>query len=299
MAKGIGGSGAGFDAPSAGKLGGRNAGRELSSFDRRQAALKAAEERAKRQVIMPVGPRRVGGDGAWRDLPPAIAAAVAAERRRRDNTWCPTELLTQEAAEHPGTSIDAALQAVLDGRFAPYRQAENLKKVETSQGIPQTNKQAEQQQREVVPRRDQGHMQLPQGQASSSGLKKEIAIVGEKNGINITGGGGERPNVSRGDVSISTAAAGLGRKRSRDDVMDVIDLTDDGLENKVNHLLDAPVNHASGGGGGFWNGTRPSEGGTLNAGGEWTCPACTYLNLKPLTLQCEMCWTTRPGPGVS
>lgn len=49
MAKGISGTGAGFDAPSAGKVGGRFIGKgdQLSTFDRRDMALKAAEQRAK------------------------------------------------------------------------------------------------------------------------------------------------------------------------------------------------------------------------------------------------------------
>jgi len=117
MAKGIGGSGAGFDAPAAGKVGGRFIGRgdQLSTFDRREAALKAAEQRAKRQAIMPTGPRKLGGDKTGlRDLPPALAAAAAAERRAVDNRWCPTEQLSQDIEE--GASIHAALQAVLDGR---------------------------------------------------------------------------------------------------------------------------------------------------------------------------------------
>ena len=132
VAKGVGGSGSGFDARSEGKLGGRNAGRELSSFDRRQAAALAAEQRAKRQALMSSGPQKVGGSSSGlRDLPPALAAAAAAERRLKDNTWCPTELLNEQAAgggkDDDDGGVHAALQAILDGRFSTKSRENNNK----------------------------------------------------------------------------------------------------------------------------------------------------------------------------
>jgi hypothetical protein len=67
-------------------------------------ATQAAEQRAKRQRVMP-GVRRLGGDVAtMRGLPPALAAARAAERRAADNKWCPGELLASRGAagQQPG-----------------------------------------------------------------------------------------------------------------------------------------------------------------------------------------------------
>ncbi|GLC38760.1 hypothetical protein PLESTM_000773000 [Pleodorina starrii] len=100
MSRGVGGTGVGFDGPSCGRLG-SHAFIPLHNPEPgrlRDAALKAAEERAKRQRIMPAGPRRLGGgDGAGRTLrryaTPAEAAAAAAERRCSDNRWCPCERL--------------------------------------------------------------------------------------------------------------------------------------------------------------------------------------------------------------
>ncbi|GIL89244.1 hypothetical protein Vretifemale_17094 [Volvox reticuliferus] len=100
MARGVGGTGVGFDGPSCGRLG-SHAFIPLHNPERgrlRDYALKAAEERAKRQRIMPTGPRRLGhgdGDGGHlqRYATPAEAAAAAAERRCRDNRWCPCERL--------------------------------------------------------------------------------------------------------------------------------------------------------------------------------------------------------------
>lgn len=63
IARGISGSGAGFDAPSAGKVGGRFTGRadEVPPHRLRELALQAAEARRKRQAVMPTGPRTTGG----------------------------------------------------------------------------------------------------------------------------------------------------------------------------------------------------------------------------------------------
>lgn len=59
----------------------------LSSL--RQSALAAAENRAKRISLMPSGPRRIGGDTNIKSaLNPIQAAAMAAERRMRDDLWC-------------------------------------------------------------------------------------------------------------------------------------------------------------------------------------------------------------------
>lgn len=86
MAKGITGTGQGFDLP----------GRRLGGFTRyptppslRQNAITAAENRAKRGAILPSGPKRVGGDSTiMSSLSPLQAAAMAAERRVLDDVWC-------------------------------------------------------------------------------------------------------------------------------------------------------------------------------------------------------------------
>ena len=65
IARGISGTGAGFDAPSAGKVGGRFTGRadEVAPHRLRELALQAAEARRKRQAVMTSGPRTTGGLG--------------------------------------------------------------------------------------------------------------------------------------------------------------------------------------------------------------------------------------------
>jgi hypothetical protein len=112
MARGITGTGAGFDARAAGKVGGRFIGKEMPQHVRRDVALKAAEQRARKAAVMPSGGRTLGGDLSLRQAcDPRAAAAAAAERRARDNLWCPSERLQRE--EEAGHDVNAALRAIL------------------------------------------------------------------------------------------------------------------------------------------------------------------------------------------
>ena len=93
-ARGLRGTGAGFDAPSAGRVGGwrprasDGAGAPVPALVRAAAAA-AAERRAARGSIMPAGPRTVGGGSRDRArLSPREAAAAAAARRAADEVWC-------------------------------------------------------------------------------------------------------------------------------------------------------------------------------------------------------------------
>ena len=107
MAKGISGTGQGFDLP----------GRRLGGFSRqptlpslRQTALAAAERRAHNRALLPSGPRRLGGDGSIKAvLSPIQAAAMAAERRLHDDQWCgsksgETDTYVQENVSSSGPS---------------------------------------------------------------------------------------------------------------------------------------------------------------------------------------------------
>ncbi|KAG0467993.1 hypothetical protein HPP92_017321 [Vanilla planifolia] len=86
MAKGISGTGEGFDGP-ARRLGGYT-NRPLPS-SLRQATLAAAQKRARVGALLPSGPRRLGGnDVIMFELSPIQAAAMAAEGRMQDELWC-------------------------------------------------------------------------------------------------------------------------------------------------------------------------------------------------------------------
>ncbi|KAA8527052.1 hypothetical protein F0562_008719 [Nyssa sinensis] len=86
MAKGVSGTGEGFDVPGR-RLGGFSCQPPLSSL--RQTALSAAEKRARLGSLLPSGPKRLGGDNSIMvALSPIQAAAMAAERRLQDDIWC-------------------------------------------------------------------------------------------------------------------------------------------------------------------------------------------------------------------
>lgn len=86
MAKGITGTGQGFDAPGR-RLGGYTLERPLSSL--RQTAVAAAQKQARIGSLLPSGPQRLGGNGdIMTALSPIQAAAMAAERRMYDDLWC-------------------------------------------------------------------------------------------------------------------------------------------------------------------------------------------------------------------
>lgn len=106
MAKGISGTGQGFDL----------SGRRLGGFSRqpplpilRQTALAAAENRARRGALLPSGPQRLGGDNAIRTaLSPIQAAAMAAERRLHDDIWCGSKSTVGETQIHENTSYSGS-----------------------------------------------------------------------------------------------------------------------------------------------------------------------------------------------
>ncbi|KAK2969977.1 hypothetical protein RJ640_008317, partial [Escallonia rubra] len=86
IAKGITGTGQGFDLPGR-RVGGFSRQPPLSSL--RQSALAAAEKRVQHGVLLPSGPKRIGGDSSiMAALSPIQAASMAAERRLHDDVWC-------------------------------------------------------------------------------------------------------------------------------------------------------------------------------------------------------------------
>lgn len=109
MAKGISGTGQGFDARGQ-RLGGYTHNPPPTNL--RAAVLAAAEKRAKGASLMPAGPRRLGGDSdIMKALSPLQAAAMAAERRLRDDLWCAA----------PTTSGSDGLEKAKESEAAPAR----------------------------------------------------------------------------------------------------------------------------------------------------------------------------------
>jgi hypothetical protein len=86
ISKGITGPGQGFDGTGR-RLGGFSVHPPPPSL--RQAALSAAQKRARNGALLPSGPRKLGGNSdIMSALSPVQAAAMAAERRMQDDLWC-------------------------------------------------------------------------------------------------------------------------------------------------------------------------------------------------------------------
>ncbi|KAL4584518.1 hypothetical protein LXL04_009121 [Taraxacum kok-saghyz] len=113
MAKGITGTGRGFDLPGR-RLGGYN--RPQTSSSLRQKALSAAQNRAQMGIVMPAGPHRLGGDSSLRTaLSPIQAAAMAAERRLHDDLWCASkssQSLELSGSSEPSVSISSSEESL-------------------------------------------------------------------------------------------------------------------------------------------------------------------------------------------
>ena len=88
MARGVGGTGAGFDAKGT-RLGHRGGWGGVETRDAKTAAVEAARKRAQQHAVMgPPGGQRLGGsDEQQRPADPRAAAAAAAERRLRAETF--------------------------------------------------------------------------------------------------------------------------------------------------------------------------------------------------------------------
>lgn len=108
MAKGITGTGQGFDLP----------GRRLGGFSRqpplpllRQKALAAAENRSRLGEMLPSGPKRLGGDNSIKAaLSPIQAAAMAAERRLLDDVWCGSKSPEGKVSSDSESSLGSGIQ---------------------------------------------------------------------------------------------------------------------------------------------------------------------------------------------
>lgn len=109
MAKGITGTGKGFDLPGR-RLGGFSHQPPLSSL--RQTALAAAENRSRHGALLPHGPRQIGGNIEIRHaLSPVQAAAMAAERRLHDDLWCGSKSSGGIGTSHSGSSESSGVSS--------------------------------------------------------------------------------------------------------------------------------------------------------------------------------------------
>jgi len=85
--------------------------------------LQAAEARAQQAALMPSGPRKLGTTAGssinHKQLTPAQAAAMAAERRARDNVWCGAEHSDDELEREVGQQTASTSKGPAAGAPAP------------------------------------------------------------------------------------------------------------------------------------------------------------------------------------
>ncbi|KAJ7960917.1 DNA-dependent metalloprotease WSS1-like [Quillaja saponaria] len=142
MAKGVSGTGGGFDLPGR-RLGGFSHQPPTSSL--RQTALAAAEKRVRLGSLLPSGPKRLGGDSAIMvALSPVQAAAMAAERRLHDDIWCGShsfevdgdEIVNSDTKEDPVHKDSIRGNSTLrDGPSPPFSGAVSRKRSRESDQI--------------------------------------------------------------------------------------------------------------------------------------------------------------------
>ncbi|TQD79691.1 hypothetical protein C1H46_034765, partial [Malus baccata] len=98
IAKGITGTGQGFDLPRR-RLDGFSRQAPLSSVH--QTALAVGKSEDGVELCYPTGPKRLGGDNNIKAaLSPVQAAATAAEWRLHDDSWCGSKSLEGDIEVH-------------------------------------------------------------------------------------------------------------------------------------------------------------------------------------------------------
>mmetsp|Transcript_9774 Transcript_9774/g.25647 ORF Transcript_9774/g.25647 Transcript_9774/m.25647 type:complete len:377 (+) Transcript_9774:60-1190(+) len=107
VARGVGGSGAGFDLH--GLRLSKDRHNPSSARDGRLKALEAAEKRWSKQQLMSGSGMRLGGAAPPQDRSPAEMAAEAAIRRANDDLWCHSNLEATDVPL-PSSSIDSSVQ---------------------------------------------------------------------------------------------------------------------------------------------------------------------------------------------
>jgi len=137
LAKGTGGRGAGFDLPGM-KLS-NEAHNPSSSRDGRMKALKAAEDRTKKQQLMtPGGGIRLGGQAPPSNRTPAQMAAEAAMRRAKDDLWCHTGRDSVQGLDtaHATLPSDLATTSTQDGSAGVTKTADCARPASLAQEPP-------------------------------------------------------------------------------------------------------------------------------------------------------------------
>ncbi|KAL3697109.1 hypothetical protein R1sor_011185 [Riccia sorocarpa] len=269
MVKGITGTGQGFDTRGK-RLGGVTHNPPPSNL--RQIALAAAEKRSRLNTVMPGGPRRLGGDSEiMKALTPIQAAAMAAERRLKDDFWCAAPLTqgedgmmkakeSEESASQPPVGLDQSQDASTSER--PFTDDESSWRVLGNSAGPPLG---------VWPPSRLNAGEEMDRDGGNEGSRPISGTARKNDGKNLE----VRKNPRAADSSGTSSVA---RRRlegsERNSVSGEAHSRDEGTERNPVQLD----------GSRFGNGAEESS--------SWECQVCTLHN-PALTLSCGACGTVR------
>lgn len=275
---------------------------------------------------MSAGPQRLGGNAAHaRGLTPQEAAARAAERRARDNMWCPSERLgglsIREVEEEGGEQGEAAGEAAAAG---PSREPEPAAGLGAVSATATGGGAAVQQ---LASHTAAASRNAPA--AASAPISAGADDSAAAGGASVSG----QAAWQSGRLSAGTGGAAPGqpaseqarllelqvqqrwqhqqeRQRRQRQVQQrqraVVDLTGDSSEDGEGEEQGGCCGAGDGGCAGARAGAHAAAPRGAAAGASpptasqgaataaaWSCPACTFIN-RPVALQCDACLQVRP-----
>ncbi|CAB4486477.1 unnamed protein product [Rhizophagus irregularis] len=275
-----------------GKRVGEGISHNVSPALARQKALEAAEKRRKTERIMTNGGRRLGGSSGGYGLPTRELAAMAAERRTRDNFWCGSEQ-NRSGIKKPtvGSTTTRPDVKATTSKSSPI-------------GSQWTCSQCTFINRPMALQCDVCLAERPLDNGTSSYLPEPV-IKKPTVGSTTT-----RPNVKATTSKSSpigsqwTCSQCTFINRPMASQCDVC-LTERPLDNGTSSYLPEPVIKKPTVGS---TTTRPNVKATTSKsspigipteklpgmkGSQWTCSQCTFIN-RPMASQCDVCLTERP-----
>ncbi|RGB41849.1 WLM domain-containing protein [Rhizophagus diaphanus] len=304
-----------------GKRVGEGISHNVSPALARQKALEAAEKRRKTERIMTNGGRKLGGGSGGYGLTTRELAAMAAERRIRDNFWCGNEQ-NRSGIKKPtvGSTTTRPNVKATTSKSSPIRIPPE--KLPGMKGSQWTCSQCTFINRPMASQCDVCLAERPSDNGTSSYLPEPVIIdVGGRSGTKkpTVGSTTTRPN-GKATIGIPpeklpgmkgsqwTCSQCTFTNRPMASQCDVC-LAERPPDNDTSSYLPEPVIIDDGDRSGIKKSTvgstttRPNVEATIRIptetlpgmkGSQWTCSQCTFIN-RPMASQCDACLAERPS----